>query len=728
MTSPTLTLPQPAAHPLLNRRAQWLLVGRDPQWLRQACAFAESAQGPLMRWRAAQGLVQVVHADHLTDALERLLGLAPADFTLACQPGMLHEACNLLDRTLPNLMHPLPRHAMRVSEQATPFEALLPRLQQPEPALAALWFNDPTQPWATWAEQVAAAAGSADPSALPMADPARVLAAEAALCDWAEEFASYFAPGEMEAIYGPGDLVPDLPLQDQPEPATWGAGPQPRPQPLPGRDLPAWPQPASGLALLAAAPAALPLGQAQRGSAKGWPVKGRWPTSTIDGDELLAGQFILTLTGTELRALLTFAGTAVAATNAGRPFALVVQSANGLSLRLRGNLSPSATQTLSRTLDATDAAHLRASPADSVTARFFFAHRHATDRLSNPTAARQRWAARHMLRGQHGRHSRRRPQALHQAARHRNGLALRPRRIAGQPLFSRVADVGQAQFQCRHGRRWQQGAVGPAAHAQALVHPGRAGCGGKVAATVLQLGGHQAGARHCGRMADGEGVAATGRAAAGVACGSAGSRAGSAAHAGRPGCRRSCRVVVNRDQQARPCDTPGALCTVGQRQPRWQAMHRNASGAQLRLQHAGKAQVEVVLGQAAGRAAALTGPVSHVEHNGMGVGLDGRIYGCCRWKHGRCGALRGRCCRFDCRCRWRYRWGNTGGCRHCRCRGSGSRSGNLCHGGQRASGDQQGGRDSGGMVHWGLLGRVDKASGDTLNTLPSPAVRSWPRH
>lgn len=381
MTTPD-TLPQPARHPLLQRRAIWLLAGRSPAWLAAARQFVSSPQGPLMHWRASEHLLQVVDADALDATLLGLLQLEPADFTLVCEPGLLSMANAALLQTLPNLLDPPPAHALRVSEQQHPFAPLLPRLQQPEPALAAAWLDwatvrdlpDTRAPVATAGDWCALAAGAgADlPATAPGLQP-RVDAAAQALADWSAAFAAAFAPGELAQTFAGAEAVEAE--SDDPE-ASWAAQPVPLLQPFrPRPTQDGWtvlqPELAGSVEGHAAAMASAIGVENETGV---WQSEGRFVDRAVE-----MGRYALVLQASELEARLTLHLAALrTAPEPGQTLVLAVRAADGLALRLRGpaGARPAggtwAVQ-LTRQLSSDDAARLRAQPSGSVVAELWWA-------------------------------------------------------------------------------------------------------------------------------------------------------------------------------------------------------------------------------------------------------------------------------------------------------------------------------------------------------------------
>jgi hypothetical protein len=384
----TDNLPTPADHPLLQHRAIWLLVGQSPGWLAAARQFIAAPRGPLMQWRASERQLQVTDAASLAAALLRLLEQQPIDFTLVCEPGLLAVASTALRQTLPNLMDPPASSALRVSEQRHPFVALLPRLQQPEPALAAAWLD-----WATARDtpEAGATAASADdwcalaagtPVAQATTAPAtapdiahRVTAAAQALADWSAAFALSFAPGELAQTFA-GALADDAdhdgPIDAQPAPLLQ------RFRPRPTDDgwmvlQPELPHSVEGhAAAMASASAAV--------TADGvWQLDGRFVGPSAGGASAELGTYALVLHGDDLAATLTLHLPALRrAPQPGQTLVLAVRAADGLALRLRGSAGAQPaggawTVQLTRQLSSQDAARLRAQPSGSVAAELWWA-------------------------------------------------------------------------------------------------------------------------------------------------------------------------------------------------------------------------------------------------------------------------------------------------------------------------------------------------------------------
>lgn len=386
------TLPQPAPHPLLQHRAVWLLAGRSPAWLAAARQFVATPRGPLMHWRAGEHLLQVVDADALDAALLALLQQAPADFTLACEPGLLPLAQAALVQTLPNLLDPPPAHALRVSEQQFPFAALLPRLQQPEPELAAAWLDWATArdlpnagaPAASADDWCALAAGEGEgPPATASGLQRRVSAAALALADWSASFAALFAPGELAQIFAGAEATE----ADGADGADSGELPAAQPAPLlqpfrPRQTEDGWtvlrPEVVSSVAGHAAAMAPnLTVEREAEAGVRHW--AGRFLGPAQAGPSVEMGLYALALRGNALEARLTLHQAALrSAPEPGQALALAVHAADGLALRLRGPAGerPAGgtwTTQLRRQLSAEDSARLRVQPADSVVAELWWA-------------------------------------------------------------------------------------------------------------------------------------------------------------------------------------------------------------------------------------------------------------------------------------------------------------------------------------------------------------------
>lgn len=383
------TLPQPVSHPLLQHRAVWLLVGRSPAWLAAARQFIAIPQGPLMQWRAGEGLLQVADADALDARLMALLEQEPADLTLACEPGLLATAQAALVQTLPNLLDPPPANALRVSEQVPPFEALLPRLQQPEPALAAAWLD-----WATerdgpdagppdasaneWCALVAR--DDVDTLALGPKLQSRVAAAAQALADWSTSFAASFAPGELAQTFAGADA-------DDTEGAGDGALMVAQPAPLlqafrPRPTDDGWtvlqPDVASSVEGHVAAKSSTEERDQDAGAGvRQW--EGRFLGQVATGQSVEMGRYALTLRGDDLEAVLTLHLPILRSPpEPGQTLVLAVRAADGLSLRLRGpaGVRPTGgdwTVGLHRQLSAEDAQRLLEQPSGSVVAELWWA-------------------------------------------------------------------------------------------------------------------------------------------------------------------------------------------------------------------------------------------------------------------------------------------------------------------------------------------------------------------
>jgi len=387
MTMTTLAQPpQPADHPLLQHRAIWLLTGSSPAWLADARRFAAEPQGPLMRWRAAENLLQVVDRDSLDQVLLALLDLAPVDFTLVCEPGTLHDTTKALIGAVTNLLDPPPAHALRVSEQQAPFTALLPRLQQPEAMLADAWLGHMAQPQTaghgtpeTDAEGwcALAAVGGQLAAPVPPALQARVQAAAQALADWSAQFSAQFAPGELAQVFvgePADDADHDTPNRLQPPPLLQPFKPRQteddwvvlRPGPVPS---------VAGHAAAAAAAAA----SGTAGAAGPWQAEGSFPGPVHGAQATEAGRYALVLTGEELNATVSLHLAALPrAPEPGQTLALALRAADGLALRLRGHAGKRPADgtwaiQLQRLLSAADAARLRAQPAGSVQAELWWA-------------------------------------------------------------------------------------------------------------------------------------------------------------------------------------------------------------------------------------------------------------------------------------------------------------------------------------------------------------------
>lgn len=333
-----------------------------------------------MRWRASEHLLQVVDDQALDATLLALLDQGPIDLTLACEPGLLPTASLALQRALPNLLQPPPANALRASEQLPPFTALLPRLQQPEPALVAAWLDWAAErdlpgrhlPACTADDWCALAADDATARPTPNAGlQPRVAAAAQALAHWSAWFSASFAPGELAATFAGTDATADatMPMSAQPEPLLQKFRPRPTAD--------GWQvlrQPAHR-SLVGHAAAAASAAQAKAGS---WRAAGHF--SGPAGDlATQAGRYTLALRGNNLEATVTLHLAALrAAPEPGQMLALALRTPDGLGLRLRGPAGArpaggSWTVQLQRRLSAADAAQLRAQPADKVLAELWWA-------------------------------------------------------------------------------------------------------------------------------------------------------------------------------------------------------------------------------------------------------------------------------------------------------------------------------------------------------------------